>query len=118
MVCTVVKRRDRALFFKNAAGNEIPANSERYRNMISNYFWNKIVDVDMDNVYFQQDGATSHTTQIIILLQTKFGERVILRNGNIAWPARSCDLTPMDFFLWGYLKSRLYSNCPTTIKQL
>ena len=25
-----------------------------------------------------------------------------------AWPPRSPDLTPLDFFLWGYVKDRVY----------
>ena len=24
------------------------------------------------------------------------------------WPTRSCDLTPLDYFLWGYVKSLVY----------
>ncbi|KYN44692.1 hypothetical protein ALC56_00687, partial [Trachymyrmex septentrionalis] len=33
-------------------------------------------------------------------------------------PPRSCDLTPLDFFLWGYLKSQVYVNKPTTTRAL
>lgn len=42
----------------------------------------------------------------------------ISRGGNINWPPRSPDLTPMDFFLWGYLKSKVYVNKPTSLAQL
>jgi len=38
--------------------------------------------------------------------------------GDIGWPARSPDLTPCDFFLWGYLKAKVYSHHPGTIEQL
>lgn len=31
---------------------------------------------------------------------------------------RSCDLTPLDYFLWGYLKSLVYAKKPTTIEAL
>ena len=34
------------------------------------------------------------------------------------WPPRSCDLTLLDFFLWGFLKSQLYGNKPQTIDAL
>lgn len=34
------------------------------------------------------------------------------------WPARSCDLTPLDFFLWGYVKSQVYKNNPQSIPKL
>ena len=28
----------------------------------------------------------------------------------MTWPPRSPDLTPLDFFAWGYLKSLVYST--------
>ena len=31
---------------------------------------------------------------------------------------RSPDLNPCDFFLWGYLKSKVYSNRPQSIEEL
>ena len=34
------------------------------------------------------------------------------------YPSRSPDLTPMDFFLWGYLKDKVYCNKPRTIDAL
>jgi hypothetical protein len=34
--------------------------------------------------------------------------RWIGRGGRIAWPPRSPDLTPLDFFLWGYVKNIVY----------
>ena len=44
--------------------------------------------------------------------------RVLSRFGDQNWPPRSCDLTPLDFFLWGYLKSKVYVNKPTTTRAL
>lgn len=43
---------------------------------------------------------------------------VISKKGEIDWPPRSCELTPMDFFLWGFLKDRAYVNHPQTIDVL
>ena len=54
----------------------------------------------------------------IDLLKGKFGERVISRNGPVEWPPRSCDLTPLDFFLWGHIKSLVYANKPATLDDL
>ena len=39
-----------------------------------------------------------------------FGDRVIALNRAVEWPPRSPDLTPLDFFLWGYLKSKVYQT--------
>ena len=73
----------------------------------------------MDNMWFQQDGATSHTAHVTIdLLKSKFDERVISRNGPVDWPPRSCDLTPLDFYLWGYVKLLVYASKTTTLEKL
>ena len=54
----------------------------------------------------------------IDLLKGKFDERVISRNGPVEWPPRSCDLTPLDFFLWGHIKQLVYANEPATLDEL
>lgn len=43
---------------------------------------------------------------------------VISRGADVNWPPRSCDLTPLDFFLWGFLKSQVYANKPQTTAAL
>ena len=37
---------------------------------------------------------------------------------HISWPARSPDLTPCDYFLWGYLKAEVFKHCPRTLQAL
>lgn len=87
--------------------------------MITNFFWPEIEDMNLDNMWFKQDGATSHTARpILALLQEKFPGRVISRFGDVNWPPRSCDLTPLDFFLWGYAKDRVYADNPLTLEHL
>ncbi|KOC64644.1 hypothetical protein WH47_12108 [Habropoda laboriosa] len=54
----------------------------------------------------------------IMKFQVLFNGRVISRGGDINWPPRSCDLTPLDFLLWGFLKSKVYANNPKTIDEL
>ena len=43
-------------------------------------------------------------------LNDKFDDRWIGRRGSISWAPRSPDMTPLDFFLWGYIKSNIYNN--------
>ena len=38
--------------------------------------------------------------------------------GDVNWPPRSCDLTPLDFFLSGHVKGKVYADNPQTIPQL
>ncbi|GBN85387.1 hypothetical protein AVEN_162119-1 [Araneus ventricosus] len=40
------------------------------------------------------------------------------KGGFQEWPPRSPDLTPMDFFLWGYLKQHMYATPPLTLQDL
>ena len=106
-------------FFHDDQDRHITVNGNRYRSMITEYFCPKLDDMDLEDMWFQQDGATSHPANVTInLLETKFGERVIARNGPVGWPPRSCDLTPIDNFLWGYVKSMVYANKPATIDEL
>ncbi|GFU37073.1 uncharacterized protein TNCV_1554801 [Trichonephila clavipes] len=68
---------------------------------------------------FQQDGATCHTARATIdLLKDTFGDRLISRFGPVNWPPRSCYLTPLDYFLWGYVKSLVYADKPQTLDHL
>ncbi|GBL79048.1 hypothetical protein AVEN_48995-1 [Araneus ventricosus] len=56
------------------------------------------------NIWFQHDGAPAHeTSSVKQYLVEEFGEQIIGYGGFQEWPPRSPDLTPMDFFLWGYL---------------
>ncbi|GFV18044.1 DUF4817 domain-containing protein [Trichonephila clavipes] len=70
-------------------------------------------------LWFQQDGATCHTARATIdLLKDTFGDRLISRFGPANWPPRSCDLTPLDYFLWGYVRSLVYADKPQTLDHL
>ncbi|GFT79112.1 transposable element Tc3 transposase [Trichonephila clavipes] len=59
---------------------------------------------------------TAHAT--IDLLKVTFGDRLISRFGPVSWLPRSCDLTPLDYFLWGYVKSLVFVDKPQTLDHL
>ncbi|GFX43271.1 uncharacterized protein TNCV_2389791 [Trichonephila clavipes] len=70
-------------------------------------------------MWFQQDGATCHTARATInLLKDTLGDRLISRFGPVNWPPRSCDLTPLDYFMWVYVKSLVYADKPQTLDHL
>ncbi|GFV66821.1 putative DD41D transposase [Trichonephila clavipes] len=75
---------------------------------------------DVQEPWLQQDGATCHTALVpqSILLKDTFGDHLISRFGPVNWPPRSCDLTPLDYFLWGYVKSLVYADKPQTLDNL
>ena len=62
-------------------------------------------------IVFQLDGAPPHWgLRVRASLEEDFPNRWISREGPISWPPRSPDVTPLDFFLWGYVKSRVYES--------
>ena len=57
-------------------------------------------------MYFQHDGAPPHYTQHVrVFLNESFPNRWLGRGGPVAWPPRSPDLTPVDYYLWGHMKT-------------
>ena len=72
---------------------------------------------DIVDFIFQQDGAPSHYhLDVSAHLNANLPGRWIGRASHndsplLPWPPRSPDLTPCDFFLWGYIKDRGGSRC-------
>ena len=51
-------------------------------------------------------------------MRTVFKNLIISRNSDVNWPPRSCDLTPLDYFVWGAVKDKCYANHPEMIEAL
>jgi len=106
-------------FSENEQGAAVTVNGERYRIMLNEFLLPKFEEEDTDDIWFQQDGAPCHTANATIdLLRTVFEKRIISRNADVNWPPRSCDLTPLNYFLWGTIKNECYANQPETIQEL
>jgi transposase len=93
---------------------------DSYLNMLQDNVFPPIEDeVRNASPLFQQDGAAPHfAVRVRNFLDQVFPERWIGRRGPIEWPPRSPDLTPLDFFLWGYLKSVVFNTRPRTLGDL
>jgi hypothetical protein len=81
-------------------------------------FFSSIEDrLETDRLIFQQDGAPAHydvrVRDFLDNMCTWIGRR-----GDIEWPPRSPDLTVPDFFLWGYLKDKIFSRSPKSTDKL
>ncbi|GFT79824.1 uncharacterized protein TNCV_4597521 [Trichonephila clavipes] len=82
-------------YFKNDEGHNVTVNRDRYRAMITNFFISELNNHDVQELWFQQDGATCHTARATIdLLKDTFGDRLISHFEPVNWPPRSCDLRP------------------------
>ena len=73
-----------------------------------------------DEYLFQQDGAPPHYANVVRdWLNSRFDGQWIGRRGSFCdWPARSPDLTVCDFFLWGYIKDRVYKTRSVNLAEL
>ena len=88
-------------FFENDDGLATTVTSMRYVAMLETFVAHELRNFPqvIENTWFQQDGATSHTARIsMAAVRQLFGNRVISKNGDISWPPRSLDLTVCDFF--------------------
>ena len=80
---------------------------------------NEFDDFQLENGYFQQDGATVHCTRENLDLLSQFlVERIISRNGLTSYPARSYDLTPCDLVLWPHLKNSIFQRRIGNLEEL
>lgn len=92
-------------------------NAERYLDMLVN-------DVcpilrHRPQLRLMSDGAPAHFERNVRQwMDRHFNNRWIGRGGPIARPARSPDLTPCDFFLWGWVKNKVYQTMPGNIEEL
>lgn len=108
-------------FFEDAQGATATVNSERYIAMLENFFIPELRrrGIDTRNVWFQQDGATAHTARASMeVVHRIFPGHVISRFGDVPWPPRSPDLSAADYFLWGYLKAKVYADMPRNLQEL
>jgi hypothetical protein len=72
------------------------------------------------SLVFMQDGAPPHwSVAVRNFLSANFFNRWMGRGSqNLPWPPYSPDLTPCDFFLWGWVKSRVYAHPVTNLEEL
>ncbi|CAH2093266.1 unnamed protein product [Euphydryas editha] len=106
-------------FFEDERGRAMMVRANNYCDMIREFLVPALQEVqgNTSRIWFQQDGATCHTAKVSIsLLKNIFPGKLISKGGDIEWPSRSPDLSPCDFFLWGYLKSVVYENNPNNLE--
>jgi len=95
-----------------------------YLAMLQNWLLPQMSE-DSEDFIFQQDGAPPHWHRDVRhFLNESLPQQWIGRVGKEDlvlqfWPLRSPDLTPCDFFLWGFIKEAVYvPSLPTTLVDL
>ena len=60
-----------------------------------------------------------HTAEATFdVLRPIFEDRVISSRADVVWPARGYVLTPLDYYLWGGVRDKCYTDKPETIAAL
>ena len=71
----------------------------------------KIEEDHIGNIWSQQDGATCHTSETTLDVWHLVCEnRIVSRRVDVVSPPRSWDLTVLDFYLWGAVKYKCYTD--------
>ena len=87
--------------------------------MFNEFLLTKIEKENIGNIWLQQDGATYHTAEATLdVLYPAFEDRIINRRADVVWTLRSCDLIPLDYYLWNAVKDKCYTDKPGTIDAL
>ena len=95
-------------------------NQQVYLDLLETILWPAVRSVSTRREYwFQQDGATCHTTVMVRnWLHSKFGTRVISRHTETPWPARSPDLSCLDYWFWSVCLAELRRSPPSSLEEL
>lgn len=95
---------------------------ESYLNFLQQELPGLLEDIPLQlrqHLWFMHDGAPAHfSINVRNHLDTVYPNRWIGRGGTEHWPARSPDLNPLDFCIWGFLKSLVYSTPVENIDDL
>lgn len=94
----------------------------RYREFLEFHLQELLEDVPIrirQRMWFMHDGAPPHFRLVAReYLDNEYAARWIGRAGPRQWPPRSPDLNPLDFFLWGHLKSLVYKTPVQNVEDL
>ena len=74
---------------------------------------------DFKTCWFQQDGAPAHTAQYSLnYLRSEFGNRIISLKSEFIWPPYSPDLSPLDYWFWSAMKTKVGGTDPQTAAEI
>lgn len=108
--CAISRRKVYGPFFFG----EATVTGASYLDALQQWLFPQLEEGEPENFIWQQDGAPPHWhMEVRDWLNDVVPDRWIGRKGPndracFAWPPRSPDLTPCDFYLWGFIKDHVY----------
>ena len=85
--------------------------------MLNEFLFTKNEKEDLGNIWFQQQHSNTVETTLDVL-RPVFEDRIISRKADVVWQPRSCDLTSLEYYLWGAARDMCYADKPETIDAL
>lgn len=96
-------------------------NGARFLEFLQTQFADSLMELPLSyrqHMWVQLDGAPAHYSRAVREYLNTHHSPWIGRGGVIAWPPRSPDLTPLDYFLWGHMKQKVYATVPNSREEL
>lgn len=97
-------------------------NGQEYLHFLETDLPDLLDEIPLDlraDMWFMQDGAPPHfPIAVRNHLNGVFPHRWIGRGSEFPWPPRSPDMNPLDFYLWGDMKTSVYSEEVNTRDEL
>lgn len=89
-------------------------NGEKYLEMLQGGISAQLAELNLEGeLWYQHDGCPAHNYgPAVQFLHEAFPERVIGTYEPLAWPARSPDFAPPDYFLWNHITNSIYDATP------
>lgn len=111
--CGIINNRIIGPIFLNGTLNQY-----RYLDVLDEVLDAMPLEVRQNLEYFMQDGCGAHNAgRVAQHLNQCFPGKWIGTNAPIRWPPRSPCLNPMDYFVWGFLKNKIYDKSMPTNQQ-
>lgn len=104
--------------------DDLAVTPKSYQTMLEIFLRPSLKDIGrslgVTDIWFQQDDAVAHTSPQTLhkLRQMMLPGRLISPMGDVEWPERSPDLSVCDYFLWNYLRKKVFQRRPTNIEEL
>lgn len=95
-------------------------NTESYLELLGDDIMPRLEELNYNprEIIYQHDGAPAHRSRDVVQWLDENIPEWIGFNGEMKWPPRSPDLTPLDFFVWPFVKHNVYQMAPATIDEL
>lgn len=97
-------------------------NGQNYEEFLRDSLPQLLADIPEEtrnNIMFQHDGCPAHyRISVRQWLDETYPNRWVGRGGPVPWPARSPDLTPLDFYVWGHMKDLVYVTPICSVEEL